>query len=88
MESVFNKFNICEDIRDMIARTIHNDYMINLKDEIINYDYNQALKEFEIERQEQFEAYDESDMSEKNRYEMENHLLFGENDFEINYDYY
>jgi hypothetical protein len=57
MESIFNKFNICEDIRDMIARKIHNDYMINLKDEIINYYYNEALKEFEIERQIQFEAY-------------------------------
>ena len=87
MESVFNKFNICEDIRDMIARKIHNDYMINLKDEINNYYYNEALKEFESERQIQWEAYDESDMSEKNRYEMEKHLLFGE--FEIyDYDYY
>ncbi len=54
MESVFNKFNICEDIRDMIAKKIHNDYMINLKDEIINYDLNQALKDYEIERQIQF----------------------------------
>ena len=63
MESVFNKFNICEDIRDMIAKKIHNDYMINLKDEIINYDLNQALKDFEIERQIQFEAFVDDDGS-------------------------
>jgi len=62
MESIFNKFNICEDIRDMIARKIHNDYMINLKDEIINYYYNQALKDFEIERQIQFEDVDIRDL--------------------------
>ncbi len=62
MESVFNKFNICEDIRDMIAKKIHNDYMINLKDEINNYYYNQALKEYEIERQIQCEDFDITDI--------------------------